>query len=74
MINKNDCSEKLIIKSDEAFNILGLSRSTVYRLMKTENFPKRIKIDGRQNGFRYSDLINWLDKTDVREILRSHAN
>lgn len=41
----------------------GLAPSTIYQLVATGEFPKPIKI-GRQNKWRESTLIAWLDRRE----------
>jgi prophage regulatory protein len=39
----------------------GLSRSTIYRLMATRDFPLPVKLAGRAVGWRRSDVEQWSD-------------
>ena len=40
----------------------GLSRSTVYRKVAEQSFPKPLKISDRCIGWRESDIEGWLSK------------
>lgn len=37
----------------------GLSRPTIYRLMKAGKFPKSVTIGGKTIAWRESDLLAW---------------
>jgi prophage regulatory protein len=45
-------------------NALGLASSTNYQLVSEGEFPNPIKI-GRQNKWRESTLIAWLDRREA---------
>ena len=50
-----------ILRMPEVMKKLGASRSTIYRLMADENFPRSIKVTRRNIGWRLNDIENWLD-------------
>ena len=37
-------------------DMLGISRSTIYRLMLDEEFPRPIKLGRRAVGWKYEDI------------------
>lgn len=39
----------------------GLGRSTIYRLMAEQRFPRAVRLSGRAIGWRASDLQEWAD-------------
>lgn len=39
----------------------GLSRSTIYLMMKTGSFPKSISLGARSVGWLESDIQAWVD-------------
>ncbi|MBN2856683.1 MAG: AlpA family transcriptional regulator [Halothiobacillaceae bacterium] len=41
--------------------ITGLSRSTIYRLIQENKFPRPIKLGERASGWRQSDLEEWVE-------------
>lgn len=51
-----------ILKLPEVKRITGLSSSTIYRLAKSGDFPKPIKLGKRSSGFVFSEIIQWLDE------------
>ena len=40
----------------------GLGRSTVYALMKEEDFPKSIRVSGRSVAWVEADVDEWINK------------
>ncbi|MCO6060386.1 AlpA family transcriptional regulator [Pseudomonas sp. MOB-449] len=40
--------------------IIGLSRSTIWRLEKEGDFPKRVKLGGKSVAWRLSELNLWM--------------
>ena len=38
----------------------GLSRSTIYALMKSSNFPQSVKLSERAVGWLESDINDWV--------------
>jgi len=46
-----DLSQRLFIRPKEIQQLYGISRSTVYRLMDKEDFPKRTKLSARCVGW-----------------------
>lgn len=43
-------------------SITGLSRSTIYDLMKKGQFPKPIKLTARAVAWSRADVIAWVDQ------------
>lgn len=41
--------------------LCGLSRSSIYRLVKEGAFPAPIKLGERASGWRQSDIESWLE-------------
>ena len=41
-------------------DMLGISRSTIYRLMLDEEFPRPIKLVRRAVGWKSEDIDEWL--------------
>jgi prophage regulatory protein len=39
----------------------GLSRSTIYAMMKSGNFPKNITLGARAVGWLDADIQKWID-------------
>ena len=51
-----------ILRMPAVMKKLGASRSTIYRLMEHENFPRSIKVSRRNIGWRLNDIEQWLDE------------
>ena len=41
--------------------MVGLSRSTIYTLMKNSEFPLSIKLSERSVAWRLGDIQNWIN-------------
>lgn len=52
---------------------VGLSRSTVYRLMKLDQFPAPIRLGPNSIGWDAADLDAWLDAKRAPQAARSAA-
>jgi len=56
-----------IIRLPEAIKKTGLSRSTIYTLVKRGDFPKQITLTPRTMGFLESEVDQWLaDRVSAR--------
>lgn len=49
-----------IVRQKDLVNVVGLSRSTIYRLERQGMFPPSIKLGPRAKGWRLSDLQKWI--------------
>ncbi|MEI4549916.1 helix-turn-helix transcriptional regulator [Pseudoalteromonas spongiae] len=49
-----------LIRREEVINMTGLSRSTIYTLMKNSEFPLSIKLSERSVAWRRGDIQNWI--------------
>ena len=58
MINQEN-RQFLTIK--EVSNLLGISVSTINRLIKKGDFPRKIKISPRRIVFMKKQIIEWID-------------
>ncbi len=56
------------IREKECREITGLSRSTRWRLERTNLFPKRRQISPNTVGWLQSELAEWLEQRAQREI------
>ena len=53
-----------LIRLKELIKIIGLSRSTVYKLLSEGKFPKRIKLTQKTVVWRLSEIQTWIDEKD----------
>jgi len=49
-----------IYRIKDVIKVTGLSRSTIYRLMDQDRFPKSIKLSQRIVGFLEQDIDQWI--------------
>ena len=50
-----------IIKLAQVIEITSLSSATIYRLIKTGQFPKQLKLAQRSSGWLLEEINNWLE-------------
>ena len=50
-----------LVRREEVINMTGLSRSTIYTLMKNSEFPLSIKLSERSVAWRRGDIQNWIN-------------
>jgi prophage regulatory protein len=51
-----------IIKLSELKEIVGLARSTIYRMSSEGKFPKPIKLSERSSGWLESEVEQWIEE------------
>ncbi len=49
--------------------LTGLSRTTIWRLERAGEFPKRIKLSSGAVGYKLDDIQAWIDS---RELVGDH--
>ena len=54
-------SPNVLIRREEVMTMTGLSRSTIYTLMKNSEFPLSIKLSERSVAWRRGDIQNWIN-------------
>ena len=50
-----------VLRLNDVVQITGLSRSTIYRAMKAENFPQAIHLTPGRIIWLEDDIIEWLN-------------
>ena len=55
-----------ILRRKDVESMVGLSRSTIYKLMNQGLFPKAIRLGPRAVGWRMSDIENWINQQAAR--------
>ncbi len=50
-----------LLRLPDVQKLTGLSRSSVYRLEATGDFPKRVRLSERATAWREDELLEWLD-------------
>ena len=50
-----------ILRLPAVLELIQLSRSTVYAMLKNDDFPKPLKLGPRARAWRLEDVENWLE-------------
>ena len=50
-----------MIKLPEVIRMTGLSRSSIYLLIKKGNFPSQVKLSTRSSGWHWREINSWLE-------------
>lgn len=51
-----------ILKLTEVTTITGLAKSTIYKLVSEDLFPKQIKLTSFSSGWIKSEVDQWIDE------------
>lgn len=51
-----------ILKLPEVIRTTGLARSTIYKLISENRFPKQIKLTSFSSGWLKSEINQWLEE------------
>lgn len=54
-----------LLRLPRVIEITGLSRSTIYRLMETGEFPRQVAISRGAVGWRQSDIEKWIESREL---------
>ena len=57
-----------VLRRKDVEAIIGLSRSTIYALMATGDFPRPIKLGARAVGWFESDIEAWLEARKAARV------
>ena len=60
---RNDIAGKRLIRVPEVLRRIGLSRTTMYELIKEGRFPYKITISSRSVAFVESEIDAWIEET-----------
>ena len=52
---------RFFLTIDDTCEVVGLSRSTIFRMEKNGEFPKRQLLGKRKKGYRKDDLLEWVE-------------
>lgn len=50
-----------LIRMREVLNICGLSRATLYRVIKSNNFPAPVRLSARSVGWLQDEVTAWVE-------------
>lgn len=56
--------EDRYIRIKELISLLGISRGTIYRLLKENKFPRQIKLTEHTSVWRLSEINNWVTERE----------
>ncbi len=48
----------------------GLSRSTIYAMLKTGNFPQSVKLGLRSVGWYETEISNWINSRQANKAVK----
>tara|TARA_R110002049_G_scaffold87839_3_gene222378 strand:- start:701 stop:961 length:261 start_codon:yes stop_codon:yes gene_type:complete len=60
-LNKEIKMTDKILRCQDVQEVTGLSRSTIYRMMNRDDFPKATKLGIRAIGWRQSAVADWIE-------------
>jgi len=64
-----------ILKMPEVIRATGLARSTIYKLISENRFPKQIKLTSFSSGWLQSEVEAWIaDRIAASRIMGGVAN
>lgn len=52
--------QEKFIRFGSLAEMVGLSRTTIYRLEQQGQFPKRVKLGSNSVAWRMSEVLNWM--------------
>ena len=53
---------RIILRVRDVVGVTGLSKSTIYQMIKTNDFPRPLRLGKRAVGWRQSDIASWLEQ------------
>lgn len=53
-----------LLRAKEVAEMVGLSVSTFYGLIRQNKFPKPLKTSENTVAWRYSDIVGWIDSLE----------
>ena len=62
-----------LLRLPDVQKLTGLSRSSVYRLEATGDFPKRVRLSERATAWREDELLEWVNSRPRADELGPHA-
>lgn len=54
-----------LLRLPEVEKVVGLKRSSLYRMMAEKSFPQGVRLGARAVGWRASDIAAWVDSRPV---------
>jgi prophage regulatory protein len=54
-----------ILRRRQVEKLTGLARSTIYQYVKAGDFPPPVKLGARAVGWRYADVLVWINSRET---------
>lgn len=58
-------SNEQIVRPRNLPAIVGLSRTSIWRLERSNDFPKRIRLSAGAVGYRTDEILEWLNSRQI---------
>ena len=55
-----EIEQQRLMRLDEVKRVTGLSRTLIYEMMPTGDFPERVRLHKRSVGWRACEVLDWL--------------
>ena len=62
-----------ILRTPEVTNITGLSRTTLWRLERRGDFPRRIRLSPNSTGWLESEIEGWIESRPRKSSSESNT-
>ena len=59
--------ESRILRLPEVLRLCGMSKSLLYQMIGEGEFPAPVRIGQRSVGWRYGDVLSWLESRPTAE-------
>jgi len=53
--------ERQILRRLDVQRVTGLSKATIWRLVKEGSFPRPVRLGARAVGWRADEVVSWID-------------
>ena len=70
---QGELRESHIIRMPDVLAVTGLSRSTIWRLSRSGQFPSPIRLSARAVGWRSSDVQAWITHREKVSVGRNNT-
>ena len=64
LLIKANMKEDRFVRMKELTTIVGVGKSTIYRLISANKFPPQVKITQRTSGWRLSAVMEWMERRE----------
>ena len=61
-VNKIPQSNPHLIRMPEVVKICGLSRASIYRIIKTKDFPAPVKLSTQAVAWVHHEIMTWVEQ------------